>query len=357
MMNIKNLLYWVFTSGEQGIHGLDWGVKHASEYFDDRQKLDSDYRALLRGFGLPPSLERPVNVNEAGLVLLSWDRSSFIAGFIFSSTDHGSRPNTSSVMFVIPYELAGVKPVNEIIKSVWEKNNIPEIARKNSQNRPDTLRLEGDNIANETAPCFIESISWPRRNKGFIQVDGRLRELSRVDDIIEPEIKESKSESSRLSLKFAAVFAAVIIAGALYFVMSPKPVTSDPPKEVSQDIHESESKPESISESKLIDTPAPEASGVKDDNNALINELREKINQLLGTNPKIMDVKKRAFTVRVRAKDFNEELFTQLRGLTEGRISLEKSKARLVTFKLSEPVSDDAEIHECIEAFLKYFIK
>ena len=153
------------------------------------------------------------------------------------------------------------------------------------------------------------------------------------------------------------MFAAVIIAGALYFVMSPKPVTSAPPKEVSQDIHESESKPESISESKLIDTPVPEASGVKDDNNALINELREKINQLLGTNPKIMDVKKRAFTVRVRAKDFNEELFTQLRGLTEGRISLEKSKARLVTFKLSEPVSDDAEIHECIEAFLKYFIK
>ena len=134
------------------------------------------------------------------------------------------------------------------------------------------------------------------------------------------------------------MFAAVIIAGALYFVMSPKPVTSAPPKEVSQDIHESESKPESISESKLIDTPAPEASGVKDDNNALINELREKINQLLGTNPKIMDVKKRAFTVRVRAKDFNEELFTQLRGLTDGRISLEKSNACLVTFRLSEPV-------------------
>ncbi|MBQ6773881.1 MAG: hypothetical protein IJP48_07485 [Synergistaceae bacterium] len=50
MMNIKNLLYWVFTSGERGIHGLDWGVKHASEYLDDRQKLDSDYRALLRDF-------------------------------------------------------------------------------------------------------------------------------------------------------------------------------------------------------------------------------------------------------------------------------------------------------------------
>ena len=116
-MSIKNLRYWVFTSGEPGIHGLDWGVKHASEHFTDRQKLDSDYRALLRDFGLPPSLERPVN--GAGLVLMSWDKSSFIAGFIFPGTDHGSRPNTSSVIFVIPYEIASVKSVNEIIKTVW----------------------------------------------------------------------------------------------------------------------------------------------------------------------------------------------------------------------------------------------
>ena len=48
-MICKNLAYWVFTSGEEGVHGLDWGIKHASKSFPDRYKLDSRYRSLLGG--------------------------------------------------------------------------------------------------------------------------------------------------------------------------------------------------------------------------------------------------------------------------------------------------------------------
>ena len=87
---MKNLRYRVFTSGEQGIHGLDWGIKHASEYFADSQQLDTEYRALLKEFGLLPSLERPAD--EVGLIFLRWKGEDFIAGFIFSGTDHGDRP-------------------------------------------------------------------------------------------------------------------------------------------------------------------------------------------------------------------------------------------------------------------------
>ena len=45
----KNLAYWVFTSGEEGVHGLDWGVKHASKSFPDRYKLDSRYPFAAQG--------------------------------------------------------------------------------------------------------------------------------------------------------------------------------------------------------------------------------------------------------------------------------------------------------------------
>ena len=69
-MICKNLAYWVFTSGEEGVHGLDWGVKHASKSFPDRYKLDSRYRSLLKAFSLLPSLERPQR--GAGLILLPW---------------------------------------------------------------------------------------------------------------------------------------------------------------------------------------------------------------------------------------------------------------------------------------------
>ena len=218
--------YWVFTSGENGIHGLDWGIKHASEYFSDRQKLDTDYRALLKDFGLPPSLERPEN--ETGLILLSWNQSDYIAGFIFSGMDHGDRPNTSSVICVIPSELVGIKSINEILNSIWSNNDIAEIARKNSQHRPDTLRLEGDSLVAENAPYFRNSVSWPGINNGWIQIDGKQRELLRVNAVkapvtqeeIKPITQEGIKPPSRVKLKIvvALVAVAMTFSAVKYFV-------------------------------------------------------------------------------------------------------------------------------------------
>ncbi|MBR0279116.1 MAG: hypothetical protein IJQ75_03955, partial [Synergistaceae bacterium] len=93
VMNMK-LPYWVFTSGENGIHGLDWGIKSASEPLGDKNALDVEYRAALREFSLSPSLIRP---NETGLIVIPFRESEYIAGFIFPGTDHGGRLNTSTV--------------------------------------------------------------------------------------------------------------------------------------------------------------------------------------------------------------------------------------------------------------------
>ena len=59
MNNFLEWNYWVFTSGEEGEHGLGWCVKFASPSLlnlkiSARKDLDVKYRALLKDFNLPP---------------------------------------------------------------------------------------------------------------------------------------------------------------------------------------------------------------------------------------------------------------------------------------------------------------
>lgn len=352
--------YFVFTSGEKGIHGLDWGIKHASEYFSDRQKLDTDYRALLKDFGLPPSLERPAD--EVGLILLSWDKSDYIAGFIFPGTDHGDRPNTSSVICVIPSELVGKKSVNETLKDVWEKNNIADIASKNSQHRPDTLRLEGDSLV-ENAPYFRSSVSWPDSNDGWLQIDGKQRKLSRVNAVKAPVMKEEIKTSSGGKLKIIVVLAAVAITFSAVKYFSSRHVESDNSVELlSEDIHEISSDV-AKSQNQPDSKDTSEISGdnfTKDDKDSRqTEELRKKLTQLLaGTKPK---VREKYFTVRFNEKEWDEEkkkLFDEIENLQEkirtNKISLKPAgaKGKLLEFHLRSSVSEEATTDECIEAFL-----
>ena len=361
-MSIKNLRYWVFTSGENGIHGLDWGVKHASEYFADRQKLDTDYRALLKDFGLPPSLERPAD--EVGLILLSWNKSDYIAGFIFAGMDHGDRPNTSSVICVIPGELVGRKSVNETLKSVWEKNNIAEIARKNAQHRPDTLRLEGDSLVAGTVPYFRSAVSWPSINNGWLQIDGKQRELSRVNAVTTPVVQEEiKPSGGKLKIVVALVAAVITFSAVKYFSshsVKTEILNNTPPK-VSDNVKGGPN------QSGSHDTPPVISVGNEDTREAKIKELREKLTKFLADvkdeDIKVKGEKDIIFVIQWNKLDKDKkslfyDLFYEIKREIK-KISLKPEKPTRsdirveVIFSLSIPVSGDKD--RIIEAILNQY--
>ena len=94
--------YFVFTSGEDGTNMMDWGVKHSSASLGNRKALDNEYQSLLAEFGMPPSLEVP-NGNRVNILLLPYNNGSALLGYVFPLTDHKGRPNTSSILCVIPH--------------------------------------------------------------------------------------------------------------------------------------------------------------------------------------------------------------------------------------------------------------
>ena len=181
-MICKNLAYWVFTSGEEGVHGLDWGIKHASKSFADRYKLDSRYRSLLKAFRLLPSLERPRK--GAGLILLPWQGGGkdqdeeTLMGFIFPGSDHKGRPNISTVACVVPADVVRALTPSHVTRVLWSSSDLERIAQKNSV-RPDTLYLDEEKASSTTEvplPLF-PSLKWPGKDVGYLMIDGHVRDL------------------------------------------------------------------------------------------------------------------------------------------------------------------------------------
>ena len=224
-MNMK-LPYWVFTSGEKGIHGLDWGIKFASESFTDKYALDVEYRTSLKVFSLSPSLKRP---EESGFLVLPFRDSEYIAGFIFPETDHGGRLNTSSVVVLIPGGIARRMTVNELLGRIWSANDVAGIARKNSEVRPDALTLAENLTVKFSANSA--NLKWPKRNEGYICVDGSFELLARTD---EPETVhgESAPHSSKTGVIIAGVMVMAVIAGGVFMFTKPDtpPESTLPPQ-------------------------------------------------------------------------------------------------------------------------------
>lgn len=185
---MKNLSYWIFTSGEKGIHGLDWGIKYASPILTNRSSLDVSYRALdvkyralLEEFSLTPRLSRPDD-DKAGLLLLPGENNSALLGFIFPSTDHQQRPNTSTVVCVVPEDLKQTMNVSEAVRCIWCNNDIECIAQQNSSERPDFLQFYEDSAAVTKATKilnFNSQLKWPGENDGYIQINERITKLAR----------------------------------------------------------------------------------------------------------------------------------------------------------------------------------
>ena len=214
-MICKNLAYWVFTSGEEGVHGLDWGIKHASKSFADRYKLDSRYRSLLKAFRLLPSLERPRK--GAGLILLPWqgggkDRDEgALMGFIFSGNDHKGRPNISTVACVVPADVTRALSLSEVIRVLWSSNDLERIARRNSV-RPDTLCLDEKAPLGTELPLPIPpSLKWPGKDVGYLMMDGRVRDLRGFCPPLCPPAEEAAEKRKRRTPQLAALLMALAL--------------------------------------------------------------------------------------------------------------------------------------------------
>ncbi len=256
------LNYFIFTSGEKGVHGFDWGVKFlsAKNSLQNPHNLDEFYRKTLSEFNLSPSLERPENI---GVLLIPFADENLL-GFIFPGHDLKGRPNTITIACKIPDEISKRFNVNDAVKILWNSNNITQISKNN---RPDTLAFN-DEISSANEFPFVNLTAWPNVNNGYIVIDGKVRELHRE---IEP--KKIKPRSNKTWIVLAGVLFAglIIFYGASKFSSPAKkilPTTITPP---TPDIHT-----EIISAEKVIDekkiTP-PENKNLKiPDGFGFINE-------------------------------------------------------------------------------------
>lgn len=208
-MSRAELPFWVFTSGEEGVHGLDWGIKHASSAFTDRYELDARYRSLLRGFSLPPSLERPQN--GVGLLLLPW-QEGFLLGFLFPGNDHQGRPNLSAVVCTVTSDIARTLRPSEVVRDLWSANDLERIARPNAQ-RPDSFRLSWGPASSVTGPCpYVPTLNWPGKDRGYLMIDGSVREL----EYLYPTSKGLTPKRKPRLPRYAASLLLLVLFGGLF---------------------------------------------------------------------------------------------------------------------------------------------
>ena len=204
--------YFVFTSGEDGENIMDWGVKHSSASLGNRKTLDNEYQSLLAEFGMPPSLEIP-HGNSVNILLLPYNNGSALLGYVFPLTDHKGRPNTSSILCVIPPSLQDNR-VREIARRIWGSNDLREIS-KHGTVRPDRLKISDSLATGGTYPFVIRN--WPKDDTGYFSANSNIRVLDRVAVEVEPDepIQEevrSEKKHSRLIVALIAVIV-VVVAG------------------------------------------------------------------------------------------------------------------------------------------------
>ena len=208
--------YFVFTNGEDGTNIMDWGVKPSSASLGNRKALDNEYQSLLTEFGMPPSLEIPSG-NRVNILLLPYNNGSALLGYVFPLTDHKGRPNTSSILCVIPPSLQENR-VREIARRIWDSNDIREISQHGTV-RPDSLQISDTPAAGSTYPFVIRN--WPKDDTGYFSANSNIRVLGRVpvevapDEPVTEEVR-SKKKHSRLIVAGVAVIV-LFIPGILGF--------------------------------------------------------------------------------------------------------------------------------------------
>ena len=181
----EKLAYWVYTSAEESELGRDYGVKHASSIYHDRRKLEKHYTNLLDSFELYPSLRASITKElESGGLLVLPDDEGYIAGFVFPGTE---RFNTSAVIVHIPERIARSASVYSVMLGIWRSNDIPAIAEKDSNSRPDFLSYK--EIKPGRSKLSREYDTWPDKSHGWIMRDDDISILERKNAAPEPHGK------------------------------------------------------------------------------------------------------------------------------------------------------------------------
>ena len=118
----------------------------------------------------------------------------------------------------------------ELFGRIWCANDIPGIARKNSDSRPNFLTL-GENLTGKFS-AFGENLRWPGRNEGYISADGDFESLERVNESANDSVAEESHSKSKTGLIIAGVAVMAVIAGGVFmFSESDKPPEINPPSQ------------------------------------------------------------------------------------------------------------------------------
>ena len=209
-MNIK-FPYFIYTSGEKGMHGLDWGVKFVSSSWGTPADTDLLYRTLTERYGLRPSLERP-NDGESGFLILPVSKGSF-QGYLFGmvqpyrdSDAQGNRPNISLIACLISKSLvreSGMTP-GQISSALFQRKGLKTIGFRQEARHPDFSErpphIEFDVSSISAVPKgFLNLNDWPHGSAGAWLLGDSVRKLSPAQ--IE-KVKEDQSQPGRVTRVF-----------------------------------------------------------------------------------------------------------------------------------------------------------
>ena len=132
-----HLPYFVFTSGEEGVSRLDWGVKFSSPSFFSlpdptvrNLEVDKAYRKVCQEFSCALGLKRPNEGAGPGFLVLPWQGSDTLVGFVFPYADRNGRPNISLVGVVVPRAQRASLELNTFIRALSRQNPLEKIARR-----------------------------------------------------------------------------------------------------------------------------------------------------------------------------------------------------------------------------------
>lgn len=279
---MRELSYFVFTSGEEGVRGLDWGIKFASSVLGDNSGLDTSYRDLLQEFALSPSLERPDS--GVGILLLPYRAKLLI--YIFPGYDTLKRLNTIAVACNIPSDIASSLSVREAARRIWSANDLVGISEHGSF-RPDFLKFPDEAAPSIEYPFFTSSalMTWPTNGRGYLSINGNIRKINRklkaepkpiptLEAVPEKLPPRSRSGSPYNPYKWIiAACLASVIAGAGIFMMMKPDEPKMKPDESNQEPPKNEQPGIEPSTTKITSNDNPEAMNQKSQDVIVIESL------------------------------------------------------------------------------------
>lgn len=235
-MAIISVPYFIFSSGEKGVHGLDWGVKYVSPGWDKPEIVNRLYTDLVRQFGLSPGLKIPEKKGY-GLILMPLPASSHeqaLMGFFWpyhDSASQGRRSNIALICCKLPASKLRQKAitpdqVSEALMRLPGFDTLPlrkEDRAPEYQHRPEVLNFDESSlvsieIKSEKFPC------WPSQTEAFLSVSGMTERFTlKNKQTSSPSATPISPVFKNLTVKAGVGLAVLLFIGGLYFIFSGGP--------------------------------------------------------------------------------------------------------------------------------------